>query len=66
MKNLFVNGQMQQSQAENLAELLVEMQFDIDCIACAVEQNFVPKAMYQQTILVEGQKIEVLAPMQGG
>ena len=66
MKNLYINGQLQQSQAENLAQLLLEMQVDLASVACAVEQTFVPKSMYSQTILSEGQKIEILSPMQGG
>ena len=66
MKTVFINGQAQQTLSQNLQQLLTEMQFDIAAIATAIDGNFVPKSQYLSTEIVHGQKIEVLAPMQGG
>ena len=61
-----MNGKKQQTNSPNLDTLLKQLQFDIDAIATAVDGNFVPKRLYVITAIQEGQKIEVLAPMQGG
>lgn len=64
--NLYVNGKQITTNASTLIHLLEEQQFDLSAVACAVEGNFVPRSLYSSTQLEAGQKIEVLAPMQGG
>ncbi len=66
MKTIYVNGQQKQTESENLHQLLIELEFDVTAIATAIDGNFVPKSLYQTTAIQQGQKIEVLAPMQGG
>ena len=63
---IYLNGQAYDTQSQSLAELLRECQFDVDCVASAVDGAFVPRQRYSETALAAGQKIEVLAPMQGG
>lgn len=35
-------------------------------IACAINTAFVPKGQYAQTLLKDGDRIDVVAPIQGG
>jgi sulfur carrier protein len=63
---LFINGQLQQTNVTFLAELLQELNFDVSAVACAIDGNFIPRHLHSSTALCAGQKIEVLAPMQGG
>ena len=64
--NLYMNGKKISTTAKTLSALLEEQHFDLTAIACAVEGEFVPRTLYSNTLLEVGQKIEVLAPMQGG
>ncbi len=64
--NLYLNGKRIDTQSQTLSELLEEQQFDCTAVASAVDGNFVPRSQYATTVLCAGQKIEVLAPMQGG
>lgn len=66
MFHIYVNGQEIQTQSNTLITLLEELQFDISCVATAIDGNFVAKTLYANTSIQSGQKIEVLAPMQGG
>jgi sulfur carrier protein len=52
--------------ARSLAEMLTELGFDGAAIATAVNGTFVPTAARAGTHLQDGDRIEVLAPMQGG
>ncbi|MBA4352896.1 MAG: thiamine biosynthesis protein ThiS [Rhodobacter sp.] len=52
--------------AQSLAEMLIELGFDGGTIATAVNGIFVPAAARAGTRLHAGDRIEVLAPMQGG
>lgn len=64
--NLSLNGNLIETQSQNLSQLLEEHQFDCRSVATAIDGNFVPRSQYASTLLCAGQKIEVLAPMQGG
>ena len=64
--NLYLNGKHIDTQSQTLSQLLEEQQFDCTAVASAVDGNFVPRSQYASTRLSDGQKIEVLAPMQGG
>lgn len=66
MKTIYVNGKMIQTTALDLTELFSSLQFDQESIATAIDGQFIPKTQYAQTFIQAGQKIEVLAPMQGG
>lgn len=63
---IYLNGNPIDTHSENLSQLLEEQQFDGSAVATAVDGNFVPRSQYTTTLLCAGQKIEVLAPMQGG
>ena len=49
-----------------LAEALAELGYAGAVVATAVNEAFVPAAVRAQTVLVDGDRLEILAPMQGG
>ncbi|MDB6180296.1 sulfur carrier protein ThiS [Paracoccus fistulariae] len=61
-----VNGEPKEIAASALADALAELGYAGARIATAVNETFVPAASRGDTILTEGDRIEVLAPMQGG
>ena len=63
--SLFVNGEPQSS-APDLAALLERMGLAGAAVATALNGRFVPAAARAATALADGDRIEVLAPMQGG
>ncbi|MDJ0860027.1 MAG: sulfur carrier protein ThiS [Dinoroseobacter sp.] len=62
---LQINGCAQEASARTLDALLRELGYS-DRVATAVNEAFVPKAARANTRLTTGDRIEILAPMQGG
>ncbi|TGN07093.1 sulfur carrier protein ThiS [Leptospira ilyithenensis] len=60
------NGKILNTTATTLAELLSEQKIDPTCIASAMDGEFVPRSRYNNTLLREAAKLEILSPMQGG
>lgn len=63
---LVVNGEQAAVQSATLAALLDEMGFAGLKVATAVNGDFVPERRRADTYLAAGDKIEVVAPRQGG
>ena len=65
--DLLVNGEEEQL-ASNLTiqAFLVGRGQDPQAVAIAVNEEFVPRAQFDQTYLQDGDRLEVVAPMQGG
>jgi len=63
---ILVNGASREVGAADLAAALEELGYAGAVIATAVNGEFVPAADRQASRLTEGDRIEVLAPMQGG
>ncbi|QEE11786.1 sulfur carrier protein ThiS [Bartonella krasnovii] len=63
---IFVNGEKIQTEATSLNLLLVELGYEGNWLATAVNAEVVPVSERSQFVLHEGDKIEVLSPMQGG
>ncbi|NHF73331.1 sulfur carrier protein ThiS [Paracoccus xiamenensis] len=63
--NITLNGAPCQTAAATMAALLVEQGFGPK-VATARNGDFVPAPMRPDTPITEGDRIEVLAPMQGG
>jgi len=61
-----VNGEMREIAADTLAGALIELNWGEARVATALNGAFVPKAARAQTVLQDGDRLEVLAPMQGG
>lgn len=63
--NITLNGTARQTAAATLADLLTEQGFGAK-VATARNGDFVPVALRTTTPVTEGDRIEVVAPMQGG
>lgn len=64
--NIQLNGVTTQTQAETLHAFLIEAGYADAVVATAVNGDFVPGPTRVDCQLAEGDRIEVLAPMQGG
>ncbi|MHC1479238.1 sulfur carrier protein ThiS [Frateuria aurantia] len=60
-----VNGEMQ-PWAADLGRLLERMGLSDAYVATAVNGEFVPARRRAETSLTDGDRVEILAPMQGG
>ena len=63
---IYVNGEPRDLAAGNLAEALAALDYADAIVATALNGEFVPKRKRRDTPLVEGDKIEIVAPRQGG
>nr|CDP79866.1 sulfur carrier protein ThiS [Bartonella schoenbuchensis] len=63
---IFVNGQMLQTEVTYLNLLLEELGYEGNWLAIAVNSEVVPADARNQFVLHEGDRIEILSPMQGG
>lgn len=63
---IFVNGESTQSSAETLQALLEELGKTDSKIATAVNENFVPVPARAELTLSDGDRVEIVAPRQGG
>lgn len=63
-----VNGRAVQLDSSALVALLKDFSVDADStgVAVAVDGTVVPKSQWQNTVLLNDQRIEVLGAMQGG
>lgn len=63
---LLLNGEPREVAAETLAQALAELGYAGRVVATAVNGDFVPARKRETVRLTEGDRIEVVAPMQGG
>jgi sulfur carrier protein len=63
---LLLNGEPQEVAAATLAEALAELGYAGKIVATAVNGDFVAARRREATRLADGDRIEVVAPMQGG
>lgn len=64
--NILVNAEPRDITSATLAEALAELGFDSPAIATAINGQFVSRDARPTTPLAAGDRLEVLAPMQGG
>ncbi|MGH8219025.1 MAG: sulfur carrier protein ThiS [Steroidobacteraceae bacterium] len=63
---IIVNGASRETAAHDLASALAELGFGEAVVATALNGEFVAAGARTVTGLAEGDRLEVLAPMQGG
>ena len=63
---IIVNGNAVDSDAATLAALLEELGKGEAKVATAVNEGFVPVGLRVQTLLNDGDRVEIVAPRQGG
>jgi len=61
-----LNGEAREVRSLRLSEALAELGFGEAAVATAVNGAFVPAAARGERALAEGDRLEVLAPRQGG
>ncbi len=67
MISVSVNNQSRECKAEQpLSALLADWGFECEKVAVAVNEQFVPRSQYAEHTLNAGDRIDVLAPVQGG
>ena len=63
---LAVNGEPAAAEAATLEALLAELGHDPAAVATALNGEFVPRRKRAQTPIQDGDRVEILAPRQGG
>ncbi|MGB6451243.1 MAG: sulfur carrier protein ThiS [Steroidobacteraceae bacterium] len=63
---ILVNGAWRDTAASDLASVLEEIGFSGSVVATALNGEFVPASARVAARVAEGDRLEVLAPMQGG
>lgn len=63
---ILINGEAREIAATTLAAALDELGYGEARVATAVNEDFVPAGLRAGRALAEGDRIEVLAPRQGG
>ncbi|MGE0211168.1 MAG: sulfur carrier protein ThiS [Parvibaculaceae bacterium] len=63
---IVLNGQPREVSGTNVTALLEELGYGSARVAAAVNGAFVPASLRPTTMLLEGDRLEVVAPMQGG
>jgi sulfur carrier protein len=63
---IVVNGEASQTSARTLAELLAELELGDAKVATALNGAMVRAVKRVATPIAEGDRVEILAPMQGG
>lgn len=67
MIKVSVNGEVKELENSlNITEMIEALKYKIKGFAVAVNTTFVPIAKYNETIIKEGDTIDILAPVQGG
>jgi sulfur carrier protein len=61
-----VNGEPREVGAGTLAEALLALDYEEAVVATALNGEFVPKRKRAETLLADGDRIEIVAPRQGG
>jgi sulfur carrier protein len=64
--SLVVNGEPADTVARTLAELVAQMGLAENAVATALNGEFVARAERARTQLAAGDKVEIVAPRQGG
>ena len=63
---ILVNGVWRETQHAELARALEELGYGGSVVSTAVNGEFIANSQRARTVLSEGDRVEVLAPMQGG
>jgi sulfur carrier protein len=63
---IVVNGDAREVAAQTLDRVLSELGYQDSIVATALNGEFVAKAARREQRLLEGDRVEIVAPMQGG
>jgi sulfur carrier protein len=63
---ILVNGAWREAHSARLAPALEELGYGEAVVSTALNGEFIAAAQRAETVLADGDRLEVLAPMQGG
>ncbi len=64
---IILNGQEKPLNPKtSITDLLIQNGYDGKLVAVAINETFLPKTKYSETYINDQDKIEIVAPMQGG
>ncbi len=63
---VIINGEQRDVAGRTLTEVLTEADYDLQRIAVERNGEIVPRAQYGETVLAEGDSLEVVSFMGGG
>jgi len=64
---IILNGQpLTLDDSVSITDLLIDQGYDGKVVAVAINNNFVPKSSYPEQKIQDNDRVEVVAPMQGG
>lgn len=63
---IIVNGETTETRARTLEDLCATMGYGAAKVATALNGDFVPAAVREQTPIAENDAVEIVAPRQGG
>ena len=67
MIKVSVNGEVKELENNlNVSQMREALEYKVKGFAVAVNTTFVPIAKYDETMIKEGDTIDILAPVQGG
>ena len=67
MIKVSVNGEIKELEENlNVKQLIEALEYKTQGFAVAINTTFVPIAKYEETIIKDGDTIDILAPVQGG
>ena len=61
-----INGESSDAVGKSVAEYLNSAGYSLKCVAVEINGNIVPKAQYADTILNDGDKVEIVSFVGGG
>jgi sulfur carrier protein len=64
--NIVINGENVETKNEDLVALLIELGYGTAKVATALNEEFIPASSRSDINLKSGDRLEILAPMQGG
>ena len=67
MIKLSINGETRElPESITIQEMLKELGYDNQWLGIAINTEFISKDKHQETIIKEGDQIDILSPIQGG
>lgn len=63
---IVLNGEQVETQSASLNDILVELGYGDGKVATALNEEFIPATMRANVSLNDHDRLEILAPMQGG
>ena len=61
-----INGELLDKDGRTVSEMLADMDINVQHVAVELNEEIVPKAKYGETVLKDGDKVEVVRFVGGG